>query len=312
MKKQLLELLICPSCLPSEFELKAEIFTEEREDIISASLTCPACATQYPIKDGVVFLAPQQSGPLETENKYETKEVVSSYLWSHYSELLDDPNGSEAYDVWSRQIRPHSGVGLDIGAAVGRFTFELSEICDLAIGVDNSVAFIKTARELMQKRQMTFALKEEGFLTREVTMNLPERWRSDKVEFIVADAMALPFRANTVSSSSSLNLIDKVPSPITHLEEINRLSRESNAQILLSDPFSWSEEAAEHTQWLGGQKEGPFSGRGLDNIKELFLGGVGKLSPEWQMDDSGKVWWKIRTHTNHYEMIQSCFIKISR
>lgn len=311
MKKQLLELLICPSCLPSEFELHAEISAEENNDIETATLWCPTCEAQYIIRDGIAFLVPGTEMQDEAENKYETKEVVSSYLWSHYGELLNDSNSSTAYTVWFEQMLPHGGVALDAGGAVGRFTFEMSRKCDFAICIDNSKAFIQTARKLMKNRRLTFELKEEGFLTKEATINIPDQCLGEKVEFIVGDALALPIRKKTISSFSSLNLIDKVASPMHHLEEMNRVMKDSDVQFLLSDPFSWSKEAADVDEWLGGKIDGKFSGRGLDNIKKLLRNSA-KLAPGWQVDDSGKVWWKIRTHSNHYELIQSCFVKASR
>lgn len=274
-------------------------------------MRCRECHGNYPIVEGLAFLAPEQR-QAPVANKYELDEVVSSYLWSHYGDLLDDEEALDAYLQWASRITPHSGIALDLGGAVGRFTFEMSSKCDLAVGVDNSVAFIKTARELMNKRELTFLLKEEGLLGREVTIYLPEAWHSKKVEFIVGDAQRLPFRSGAVASVSSLNLIDKVPHPQHHLEEMNRVVARTQAQFFLSDPFSWSTEAAPAERWLGGKKSGPFAGRGLANIKTLLQEGSNGLAPCWQVEESGHVWWKIRTHCNHYELIKSCFVKALR
>nr|VFJ52724.1 MAG: Trm112p-like protein [Candidatus Kentron sp. DK] len=310
MKKQLLELLICPACLPGEFALRPDIAEEEQGDIEIGILTCPACGAQFPIKEGIALLDPNRAGLQGVANKYETEEVVSSYLWSHFGDLLGDENASEAYSAWAARMQPQDGICIDAGGAVGRFAFEMSARFDFAIGIDNSVAFIKAARRLMKARRVTFPLKEEGYLSREATITLPEAWRSEKVEFIVADALALPFRRDAAASLASLNLIDKVPSPLRHLDEMNRVTRESRAQFLLSDPFSWSPEAASEEQWLGGKPDGPYPGKGLDNVIRLL--GEERLGPVWRIEESGNVWWKIRTHANHYELIRSCFVKASR
>nr|VFJ64980.1 MAG: Trm112p-like protein [Candidatus Kentron sp. FM]VFJ65666.1 MAG: Trm112p-like protein [Candidatus Kentron sp. FM]VFK16474.1 MAG: Trm112p-like protein [Candidatus Kentron sp. FM] len=310
MKKQLLELVICPACLPDEFPLQAEILEAAAEDIITGTLTCPNCGARFAMEEGIALLDPNHDRQKSAANKYETGETVSSYLWTHYGDLLDDENASGAYGTWAGRMRPHDGICLDAGGAVGRFAFEMSAKCDLAIGIDNSVAFIRTARRLMKERRMTFALKDEGHLSTKATIVLPQIWKSEQVEFIVADALALPFRQNTVSSLASLNLIDKVPSPIRHLAQMNRVTKDSGAQFLLSDPFSWSLEAADEDEWLGGKPEGPYAGKGLDNVVRLL--GEGKFAPPWRVDDPGSVWWKIRTHTNHYELIRSRFVKASR
>jgi len=128
----------------------------------------------------------------------------------------------------------------------------------------------------------------------------------------VGDAQKIPFQSESVSSLASLNLVDKVPLPIKHLEEMNRVTGRRDAQFLLSDPFSWSKEASDTADWLGGKENGPFAGKGLDNIVGLLKDPKNGLAPVWQVDNFGHIWWKIRTHSNHYELIRSCFVKASR
>ncbi len=311
MKKRLLELIICPHCLPREYLLIADIIQEQDSDIETGALHCSHCGALFPIVDGVAMLDPQANDSQRAANKYETEEVVSSYLWSHYGELLGDEQASQAYATWAGLMQPQGGVALDAGGAVGRFTFEMSTRCDFAIGIDTSQAFIRSARQLMRQRSLVVGLKDEGLLRREATIRLPDDWRSDQVEFVVANALALPFRRKSISLFSSLNLVDKVPSPLTHLQEMSRVTRDTGAQFLLSDPFSWSTEAAPVEEWLGGKAEGRFAGKGLANVTELLTDGR-ELTPTWQVDDPGSVWWKIRTHTNHYELIRSCFVHASR
>jgi len=88
MKAHLLELLICPRCLPAEESLSVDILDERMGDIATGSLRCPQCGALYPIADGIALLDPQTTEAQRTANKYETDEVVSSYLWSHFSDLL--------------------------------------------------------------------------------------------------------------------------------------------------------------------------------------------------------------------------------
>lgn len=312
MKKQLLELLICPRCLPQEHPLAFESGRETVEDIESGVLVCEWCGHHFPIVDGVALLDPFATDSQRMANKYEADEVVSSYLWSHFSDLLNDEQASQAYATWAGLIRAQSGVALDAGGAVGRFTFEMSTRCDFAIGIDTSQAFIRAARRLMEVGSMTVALKDEGMLRSEATITLPPTWRRDRVEFVVANALALPFSRKSIAVFSSLNLVDKVPSPLAHLREMNRVTRDRQAQFLLSDPFSWSTEAAPAAEWLGGTGEGRFAGKGLANIAALLGDQQGELAPTWSVGDPGSVWWTIRTHSNHYELIRSCFVHASR
>ena len=312
MKKPLLEMLVCPVCLPDEIALKAAITEQQHEDITEGALTCPKCGRAYPIREGIAFLDPSPQTEAKAASKYETAPVVSSYLWSHYGDILGDPEASSAYAEWAGLVNGGPGVVLDIGSAVGRFTFEMSHTNDFTVGIDNSVAFIRAARELMVRGQKAVALRQEGNLTREETVVLPENWRTDKVEFIVGDALALPFRSRSFSALASLNIADKVPFPLKHLQEANRVAREKEVQFVLSDPFSWSTEAAREEEWLGGKDTGPYAGRGIDNIIALLGGKDRQLLPAWRIARQGRVWWKIRTHANHFELIRSCFVKADR
>ncbi|MBU0665169.1 MAG: methyltransferase domain-containing protein [Proteobacteria bacterium] len=311
MKKHLVSRLICPTCLPREHGLQLDIGSDEGEDIIAGTLTCLHCDSRFPIRQGIAFLDSGRQDERQT-NRYEQEEVVSSYLWSHYGDLLADEQATYAYQQWAGLMEPHGGMALDLGGAVGRFTFEMSSKCDLAVGVDKSLAFVKTARRFMQEGELRFTLKDEGLLGREVVIRRPAQWQPERVEFIVADAQRLPFAAHTARSVASLNLVDKLPFPNNHLQEINRVAATSGSQLLLSDPFSWSTEAAEIDQWLGGKEDGPFAGKGLDNILAILRHGQEGLSPGWQVTKRDHVWWKIRTHSNHYELIRSCFIKAAR
>ncbi|HEY5521545.1 MAG TPA: methyltransferase domain-containing protein [Desulfuromonadaceae bacterium] len=312
MKKHLLDLIICPRCLPGEYPLMADIGREIDGDIETGSLNCPQCGARFPIVEGVALLDPYATDSQRTANKYETDDVVSSYLWSHFGELIADEHASQAYSTWAGLMQPQAGIALDAGGAVGRFTFEMSTRCDFAVGIDTSLAFIRAARQLMRERSMLVPLKDEGLLRREVTICLPVDWRSDRVEFFVANALALPFRRKSIALFSSLNLVDKVPSPIQHLREMNRVTLDTKAQFVLSDPFSWSTEAAPVEEWLGGKSDGPFAGKGLANVTALLADDRGELAPAWRLDESGSVWWKIRTHSNHFELIRSCFVHASR
>ncbi|MBW1797684.1 MAG: methyltransferase domain-containing protein, partial [Deltaproteobacteria bacterium] len=273
MKKILLEMLICPTCLPDEHRLNDNIIQEEGEDIITGSLTCNQCKKHYLIRDGIVFLNPiSLKNKEKADSKYETAPVLSSYLWSHYGDILHESKTSVAYSEWADLMHKRSGVAIDAGSALGRFSFEMSRKSDFVVGIDNSLPFIKASRELMLKRRMKIKLKQEGVLSSEETLYLPEAWNSDKVEFIVGDAQALPFKSETFSSLASLNLVDKVPLPMQHLKEMNRVAKEKEAQFIISDPFSWSKDVADEKDWLGGTDSGPYSGRGIDNIIALLKG----------------------------------------
>ena len=257
MKELLLEMVVCPVCLPDEIGLAADINEEERGEISEGRLTCPRCGGVYPVREGIAFLAPPAPAEAKAASKYESAPAASSYLWSHYGDILGDPEASSAYREWAGLLSGNSGVALDIGSAVGRFSFEMSRTHDFVVGVDRSVSFVRMARELMIRGRKPVALCQEGLLTREETVVLPETWRAGRVEFIVADALALPFRSGRFSTVAALNVADKVSLPLKHLQEANRAARGREARLLFSDPFSWSAEIAREEDWLGGKEARP-------------------------------------------------------
>ena len=313
MKSLLINILVCPACLPRENRLSCRVIKKRGDDILSGFLQCGSCNARYAIEDGIAVLLP---GPYSTDHnissRYERLSLVSSYLWSHYADLFDDIDAGAAYRQWAELMEYNAGFSLDAGCAVGRFTFEMTEKSDFVIGIDYSHAFIRKARRLMIERQLKFSIPEEGSLTEDNTITLPEKWKMDRVEFIVADAQHPPFRADFFSSLASLNLIDKVPFPLMHLKEINRVAKKRKAQFLFSDPFSWSSDIAMKKDWLGGTSDGEYGGKGIDNISALLTGKKGGLLPPWKIGKEGHIWWKIRNHKNHFELIRSCFIKATR
>ncbi|MCE5336981.1 MAG: methyltransferase domain-containing protein [Desulfobacteraceae bacterium] len=312
MKRSLLEFIICPDCLPDEVPLRLPEAESEAGEILRGTLRCTGCDRTYPIDEGVARLIPSTAGNARGRiDRYEGAELLSAYLWSHYADLCADPDATDAYRRWADQIAPTTGLGLDAGCATGRFSFELARKCELAVGVDRSASFVHTARKLLRDRKLVFRVREEGSLQSERTVTIPDEWPGN-VEFLVADVQRLPFRSSTFACVASLNIVDKVPHPLEHLREVSRVGRTRGAQVLFSDPFSWSEEVSPPENWLGGRTEGRFRGAGVENLERLLSGDSGIISPKLTVSRRGNVWWRIRNHRNHFELIRSEFIKAER
>lgn len=312
MKTALLDMLICPACLPDEIPLSCRISDQKAEEIITGSLHCERCGESYPITNGIASLLPASVPNHEAQNRYEDPDLLASYLWSHYADLSGDTDATAGYVQWAELMSPSSGLALDAGCAVGRFTFEMATKSDFAVGIDRSYAFIRAARSLMKQRTLTFHIALEGSIRESFALQLPDTWCFDTVDFIVGDVQALPFPSAHFSSVASLNLIDKLPRPLNHLKEMNRVADIEQAWFLFSDPFSWSETVTQETNWLGGTQTGPYKGRGIDNVAALFRGDRGHMLPPWHVEQTGSIWWKIRTHKNLFELIRSHSLKASR
>lgn len=312
MKRAVADLLICPTCLPREIPLECSFHASDGEDILAGALCCRRCRRPYPIAEGIAMLLTDHPSPAPKQAlHYEEASVAVAYLWSHYADTFaePEPEAFDAYGTWASALGAGRAMGLDAGCAVGRFTFEMSRGCELALGIDRSRTFIHLARQLAARGRLDFALPTEGRLSEPRTVTLPHACRPERTEFLIADALALPFPRAAFATLSSLNLIDRVERPRRHLEELCRVAAPSGARLLLSDPFSWNGGNAPPEEWLGGLKEGPFAGYGIDNIQRLLQ----EAPPvPWAVERTGATWWTIRNHRNHFERIRSEYLVARR
>ena len=309
MKKWITKKLICPACLGDEYPLELVIETEQRDDIMEGHLICPFCKNKYPIQNGMAIVLPKASqSVLEETSGYNSRSMLSSYLWSHYCDLLKDPAASRAYPTWSSFFRPSNGDALDIGCSVGRLSFELSKTHSRVIGIDTSVSFIEKARELLGKKKLEFDLIIEGYITEKRACDFDPAYNYEQVDFIVADALALPFPGRSFSTVTSINLLEKVASPIRHLMDINRVLEETQSMFVFSDPFSWDESVSDPAAWISAGTNGNGNLRGIDSISRYFEGKDRVFQPPLEILEKGNVPWKIRKTENLWEHINSQFI----
>jgi hypothetical protein len=152
----------------------------------------------------------------------------------------------------------------------------------------------------------------EGEITEKRSSDLDPDFVFENAEFIVADAMALPFRSDRFATVSSVNILEKVPDPSLHFSEANRVMDRTNTRILFSDPFSWDETVSSPSLWLGGRNEGPFKGFGMDNVCRMLKDNGGIFSPGFSIQETGRVQWKIRKTQNLWEYITSQFVIAQR
>ena len=310
MKDWVLDKLICPECKVLEMPLALTIREANADDILDGELRCPDCYRRYPIRAGIAMLLPENTrSVLKSAGGYNSPAMVSAYLWSHYGDLIGDCQATDAYRQWSSLIPPHRGLALDVGCAVGRFSFELAKSHRHVIGVDTSIAFIHQARQILNRRLLDFDLIIEGTLTEPRGCRFDD-WDVGGVEFIVADAMALPFRSRSFETVATLNLLEKVPDPRLHLKEINRMLLAERAGFIFSDPFSWDPAVSPPETWLigTGKGNGDYSRRGIDTLRRMFTGAFGIFDPPLKITAAGEVAWRIRKTANLWEYITSQYL----
>ncbi len=309
MKKWLQEHLICPECRETANPLILKIVRETDQDVLEGKLVCENCGSDYAIHEGIAILVPKQTLPhVHGHSGYNSQAMLSAYLWSHYSEFFNGPDATDAYKIWASCFKEQREWAIDIGCSVGRLSFELSRTHQRVIGLDTSFSFVKKAQELLYEKQVRFDLIIEGQITEERKCDLDLGYQFDAVDFIVADAMALPFRTGLFDTAASVNILEKVPHPANHLREVNRVLNPDRASFLFSDPFSWDESVSDPGLWLSGLTKGEFQGRGMDNMCRIMEGAHGVFEPPFRLTQKGDVLWKIRKTQNLWEYITSQFI----
>lgn len=205
------------------------------------------------------------------QDYYAQRSTVDEYLAFHYpdgdplAELLPGaPPPEERLPLAVRRLWRNGRRALDVGAAVGRLTLELAKDHEYAIGLDLSHALIRSARDVQQNGCARYSTQLEGNLRLDHEITVESK---DNADFIVGDALALPFRDQTFDTVVALNLVDRVPDPRKVLDELARVSRQGGTLIIAS-PYTWLEGYTPREQWLGGfvGNRGPV--RGIEAVRE--------------------------------------------
>ena len=116
MKKEIVEILCCPSCYSS---LNLQIDEQRNEEIIEGYLICEACEVRYPIINSIPRIVPAKMLYIE-------KKTCDSFdfAWKHYGRQLSDNLNSEFLSL----VRPWKAsdfkekVVLDVGCGAGRLS----------------------------------------------------------------------------------------------------------------------------------------------------------------------------------------------
>jgi SAM-dependent methyltransferase len=195
-------------------------------------------------------------------NPYETERYLHEYLLFHYGR----PKDLCPFEVIPRELfRFHERIrrecllpvprsdlirALDIGCAVGRFTFELSSVADEVVGIDNSKRFIHTARSIAKRKAIKACIHESGAEFGSRRLPLPKGVHPSRVHFQVGDGQRLDsFAKQPFQIVAAINLICRLPSPLAFLRQLPRIVS-PGGQVVIASPFSWLKEYTSKDKWL--------------------------------------------------------------
>ena len=195
---------------------------------------------------------------------YESDESLQQYLLFHYGTPEQIfPYGFGPSDSIGFPVRcvtecvdtaagGKAGRALDLGCSVGRSSFELARTYGEVLGLDKSHSFIRAARVMKENGEHRCRRTEEGEAYTEITVRRPDGIDVSRIRFEVGDACELSRSLGEFDTVLMSNLLDRVPSPRTMLEQINPFVRRGGQLVILS-PYSWLSEFTEPGEWLGGK-----------------------------------------------------------
>lgn len=210
------------------------------------------------------------------QDQYETDFLAAQYCDAHYGEEhFGVPNFPVAcaricLDLMEGREKGHA---LDLGCAVGRASFELARGGFRKVtGLDFSARFFRLATRMQEEGYLRYSMPEEGEIMSFHEIGLADLGLEDireRVEFYQADACNLPDKFSGFDLVLAANLIDRLYSPRRFLSTIHERMNPGGVLVLTS-PYSWSEEFTKKEEWLGGYREAGEPVWTLDVIKEAL------------------------------------------
>jgi SAM-dependent methyltransferase/uncharacterized protein YbaR (Trm112 family) len=287
----------CPACLragrmPGPLAL-AHIGARQGDDIIDATLLCPACQHEYPVLDGIPVIVPELTKLLSErgielmvrdgidpvlesllgdaigpESWFDAiRQMQSTYGWDGYADLdtqetlaVDGPFPGAALRCLSRLLalaRPGNGQArhvLDLGCAAGRTSFALAEIFPAALVLGMDVNLgLLRLARGAAGGVVSYPRRRIGLVYDRRRFDVSLPGAS-RVDFWACDASCLPVPEASADLCAALNLIDCVANPRTLLESLAKATRPGGS-ILLATPYDWSMRATAPAAWLGGHSQ---------------------------------------------------------
>ena len=219
---------------------------------------------------------------------YEGDAAFEQYMLLHYGRPEDalpfEGGPRQALEFPQRcaraltELATAHGVGLaralDVGCAVGGASFELARSFGEVVGVDRSERFVAAAQALADEGRLAHFRRDEGELGSEVVATIDPSVDRERVRFRVADACALPVDLLGFDAVLAANLLDRLPSPRAFLERLGgpRGLVRPGGVLILTSPYTWSEQFTPRDAWLGGMRSGEQERWSIDGLRAAIEG----------------------------------------
>lgn len=281
MNPELLDTLtpICPSCRQQGGRSALRLHplrVEAQGYVLEGVLDC-AAGCRYPILDGVPVVLRDMAewwrqsrdglsqaaadNPvladyftrLEAVNpdRHGRHALLGTYMDAHYGNPPPPQGLPAAEDYWQCVVAltesvVEGGIALDLGCAVGRFSFELARLHERVVGLDLNFPMVAAAARIQRSGRADYQRRLRGRQFESVSLSRPV---PDNVLFLVADALDPPFDADSFDTVAALNLLDNVNVPLTLIGQMDALLHHTGT-LILGSPYEWRHDISDASQWL--------------------------------------------------------------
>ncbi|MBW3662214.1 MAG: methyltransferase domain-containing protein [Actinobacteria bacterium] len=291
-----------------------------------------ACGARHPLLHGVPVIVADLSGVVENQvlnlvhpDAIDTdvavllgdaggpgspldarRQNLSTYTWGHWGDLDpagDGPKEASVLALLERGLevtrgtgREVSGPALDLGAGLGRTSLRLAEATGEAVlGIELNVSFARAAMLIIDTGHVAYDLRVTGTRYERRSFDVPVE-HSELVDIWVADVAVLPVQAERFGLITSLNLVDCIQHPYTHLQALHDLLQPGGVAIV-SSPYDWAPNATDPAHWLGG-RPGPEQDGDSPTVLRRLLSGEGPdaIAGLRLLDEVPDLPWDVRLH----------------
>lgn len=311
-----------------------EVLRSEGDFVLEGFLVCSRaqCRFKYPVLAGVPIVLKDMKGWWRSERSKLTRvtgdaaemrkyfedlnlnevqyhaerNLVSSYMDLHYGGLDDAPASfgslADPRPFWQTvvemaQPEPETRYerSLDLGCSVGRYTFELARLSDLAIGMDMNFKAASSAAMFQQSQEVSYERRRHGRYFEEMRSSyVPPQ----NVFFLVGDALDPPFGAECFDLVAGLNLVDNVKLPLVLIGQMDALLR-AGGILILGAPYEWRHDICEPSEWLESEEfDAPVI------VQKIIEGSMfPQMGLKYEVSQGlSDVPWTLRHHDRHWSM----------
>lgn len=212
MRREILELVVCPAC-KGELEQKHPTWTS-KDRFSFGLLVCSECEIKYAVVDDIAIL--REPGWISWEEYVEglrqQTDEWQQWFWQYDEEIRN------SYKPQEREANKHMIAGIIAKSGVA----EAHTVLDIATGRGSLLREICSAAH---EDALIVATDIGYYWSGGLKWHYQREGTYDRISFVLCDAKKLPFRDDTFGSVVSLGALTNIPEPELAVKEAHRVVR---------------------------------------------------------------------------------------